>query len=65
MGMARRFQYLSLRRCFNLRRKEVFHMQRELPVAAEGDSLCSPLPTKEHGKYGTKDNETRQKKGND
>ena len=26
---------------------------------------ASPLPTKEHGKYGTKDNETRQKRGNE
>ena len=39
-------------------------MQRELPVAAEDASLCSPLPTEEHRKYGTKDNETRQKRGN-
>jgi len=25
--------------------KVVIHMQRELPVTTEGDSLCSPLPT--------------------
>ena len=42
----------------------MIHMQRELPVAAVGDSLSSPLPTKEHRKYGTKDNESRQKGGN-
>ncbi len=42
----------------------MIHMQRELPVAAESDSFCFPLPTEEHRKYGTKDNESRQKGGN-
>ena len=42
----------------------MIHMQGELPVAVEIDSLCFPLPTKEHRKYGTKGNESRQKGGN-